>query len=182
LLNQADRIRLYLLIIEMKNLWSPWRSKYIESFKDGQSQGNCIFCEAIDKDIFDMSNLVVRKKENTLIVMNLYPYNNGHLLIVPKRHLGSIEELSADESHEMMDEIILAEKVLQKIYSPQGFNIGANLGRAGGAGIADHIHFHIVPRWNGDSNFMPVIGEVKVISQDLADTKKKLLSGYKELS
>jgi ATP adenylyltransferase len=81
----------------------------------------------------------------------------------------------------MMNEIILAEKVLKKIYSPQGFNIGANLGRAGGAGIADHIHFHIVPRWNGDSNFMPVIGEVKVISQDLADTKKKLLAGYKEL-
>jgi ATP adenylyltransferase len=81
-----------------------------------------------------------------------------------------------------MDEIILAEKVLNKIYSPHGFNIGANLGRAGGAGIEEHIHFHIVPRWNGDTNFMPAIGEVKVISQDLAETKKRLLAGYKEFS
>jgi ATP adenylyltransferase len=128
-----------------------------------------------------LTNLVVRKTETTIIVMNLYPYNNGHLLIVPKRHLDSIEQLTTKESHELMDEIILAEKVLQKIFSPQGLNIGANLGRAGGAGIAEHIHFHIVPRWNGDSNFMPVIGEVKVISQDLADTKKKLLAGYQEL-
>ena len=166
----------------MKNLWSPWRSKYIESFKDEQSQGKCIFCEAVDKDILDLNNLVVRKTEWTIIVMNLYPYNNGHLLVVPKRHLDSIEKLSSKESHELMDEIILAEKVLQKILSPQGLNIGANLGRAGGAGIAEHIHFHIVPRWNGDSNFMPVIGEVKVISQDLVETKKKLLSAYQELT
>jgi ATP adenylyltransferase len=166
----------------MKNLWSPWRSKYIESFKDEQSQGKCIFCEAVDKDITDMNHLLVHKSLNSFVVMNLYPYNNGHLLVVPKRHLGSIESLTAEESHELIDEIILAEKVLQKIFSPQGSNIGANLGRAGGAGIAEHIHFHIVPRWNGDSNFMPVLGEVKVISQDLIETKKKLLSGYEELS
>jgi len=165
----------------MKNLWSPWRSKYIESFKDEQSKGKCIFCDAVDNDITDMNNLLVHKSINTFVVMNLYPYNNGHLMIVPKRHLGSIESLTAEESHELMDELILAEKVLQKIFSPQGFNIGANLGRAGGAGIAEHIHFHIVPRWNGDSNFMPVIGEVKVISQDLAETKKKLLAGYEDL-
>jgi len=166
----------------MKNLWSPWRSKYIESFKDEQSDGKCIFCEAVQKDISDMNNLVIHKSKNAFVVMNLYPYNNGHLMIVPKRHIGSIEQITTEESHELMDEIILAEKVLQKIYSPQGFNIGANLGRAGGAGIEDHIHFHIVPRWNGDTNFMPAIGEVKVISQDLAETKKKLLAGYTELA
>ena len=165
----------------MKNLWSPWRSKYIESFKDEQSNGNCIFCEAVDKDINDKDNLLVHKSKNTIVVLNLYPYNNGHLLIVPKRHLGKIEQLSTEESHEMMDEIILAEKVLQKNYSPQGFNIGANLGRAGGAGIEEHIHFHLVPRWNGDTNFMPALGEVKVISQDLAETKLKLISIYTEL-
>ena len=165
----------------MKNLWSPWRSKYIESFKDEQSNGKCIFCEAVEKDISDMNNLVAHKSSNTLVIMNLYPYNNGHLMIIPKRHLGSIEQLSVEESHELMDQIILAEKVLQKLYSPQGFNIGANLGRAGGAGIENHIHFHIVPRWNGDTNFMTAIGEVKVISQDLAETKKNLLTGYVEL-
>jgi ATP adenylyltransferase len=165
----------------MKNLWSPWRSKYIESFKEEQSKGNCIFCDAIDKDISDINNLVVHKSKNTLVMLNLYPYNNGHLMIVPKRHVSKIESLTAEESHELIDEIILAEKVLQKIYVPQGFNIGANLGRAGGAGIEKHIHFHIVPRWNGDTNFMPAIGEIKVISQDLADSKKKLVAGYKEL-
>ena len=165
----------------MKNLWSPWRSKYIESFKDEQSNGNCIFCEASGKKISDPKNLLVRNSKDSFVVMNLYPYNNGHLMIVPKRHLGFIEQLTAEESHELMDELILAEKVLQKVYSPQGFNIGANLGRAGGAGIEEHIHFHIVPRWNGDTNFMPVIGEVKVISQDLAETKLKLLNAYDEL-
>ena len=166
----------------MKNLWSPWRSNYIESFKEEQSGGECIFCAAVEKDILDMNNLVVHKSEKTFVIMNLYPYNNGHLMIVPKRHVGSIEQITTQESHELMDEIILAEKVLQKIYSPHGFNIGANLGRAGGAGIEEHIHFHIVPRWNGDTNFMLAIGEVKVISQDLAETKKRLLAGYKEFS
>jgi len=165
----------------MKNLWSPWRSNYIDSFKEKQSDGKCIFCAVIDKDITDMNNLLVHKSKNTLVMMNLYPYNNGHLMIVPKRHLGLLEQITAEESHELMDEILLAEKVLQKIYTPQGFNIGANLGRAGGAGIEDHIHFHIVPRWNGDTNFMPVIGEVKVISQDLAESKKRLLAGYEKI-
>jgi len=165
----------------MKNLWSPWRSNYIDSFKEKQSDGKCIFCAAVEKDVKDMDNLLVHKSKYTLVMMNLYPYNNGHLMIIPKRHLGSLEQITPEESHELMDEILLAEKVLQKIYFPQGFNIGANLGRAGGAGIEDHIHFHIVPRWNGDTNFMPAIGEVKVISQDLAETKKRLLAGYKEI-
>lgn len=165
----------------MKNLWSPWRSQYIESFKEEQSDGKCIFCEAAQKDPSDVNNLLVRKSQNIIVVMNLYPYNNGHLMVLPKRHIGSLEEITKEESHELIDELMLAEKVLQKIYAPQGFNIGANLGRAGGAGIEDHIHFHILPRWNGDTNFMPVIGEVKVISQDLADTRKKLLAGYDEI-
>lgn len=166
----------------MKNLWSPWRSKYIESFKEEQSNGNCIFCDAIEKDVNDLSNLVVHKSKNSFVILNLYPYNNGHLMIVPKRHISKIELLTEEEAHELMDEIMIAEKVLQKIYSPQGFNVGANLGRAGGAGIEEHIHFHIVPRWNGDTNFMPAIGEVKIISQDLAETKRKLLAGYQELA
>ena len=165
----------------MKNLWSPWRSQYIESFKEEQFDGKCIFCEAAQKDTSDINNLLVRKSESVIVVMNLYPYNNGHLMVLPKRHVGLLEEINKEESHELIDELMLAEKVLGKIYMPQGFNIGANLGRAGGAGIEDHIHFHILPRWNGDTNFMPVIGEVKVISQDLADTKKKLLDGYDEI-
>jgi len=166
----------------MKNLWSPWRSQYIESFKHEQSKGNCIFCEAIDKDVNAMDNLLVHQSKNMIVLLNLYPYNNGHMMIVPKRHLDSVDKLTTEESHELMDQIILAEKVLQNVYEPQGFNIGANLGRAGGAGIEEHIHFHILPRWNGDTNFMPAIGEVKVISQDLAETKEQLLKAYKEQS
>ena len=146
------------------------------------ADGKCIFCEAKNKNVNDLNNLVVHKTKLTIIVMNLYPYNNGHLMIVPKRHIGSIDKLTKSESHELIEQIILSEKVLKKIYSPHGYNIGANLGRAGGAGIAEHIHFHIVPRWNGDCNFMPALGEVKVISQDLAETKKQLLAGYKKLS
>jgi ATP adenylyltransferase len=165
----------------MKNLWSPWRSNYIDSLKKEQSGGKCIFCEASEKDISELNNMVVRKSKNTLVMMNLYPYNNGHLMIVPKRHLFSLDQVTKEESHELIEELMLSEKALRKIYNPHGFNVGANLGRAGGAGIDDHIHFHIVPRWNGDTNFMPVIGEVKVISKDLADTKKKLLAAYEEI-
>ena len=165
----------------MKNLWSPWRSKYIESFREEQSNSQCIFCEAIDKDFKDLNNLLVRNSDRTIVMMNLYPYNNGHLMILPKRHLDSLELVSVEESHELIDEIILAEKVLKRVFDAHGFNVGINLGRSGGAGIDDHIHFHIVPRWNGDTNFMPVFGEVKVISQDLFETKKKILSGYQDL-
>ena len=165
----------------MKNLWSPWRSIYIDSLKNEQSNNNCIFCEAVDKEISDINNLVVHKSKITLVMLNLYPYNNGHLMIVPNRHFNSLDKITIDESHELIEEIILAEKVLRKVYNPHGFNVGANLGRTGGAGIDEHIHFHIVPRWNGDTNFMPVLGEVKVISQDLAETKKRLLSAYKEI-
>jgi len=165
----------------MKNLWSPWRSNYIESFKEEQSGGKCIFCEANNKNVSDPNNLLVHKSNHTLVMMNLYPYNNGHLMIVPKRHVADLDKISLEESHELIEEIMLAEKVLRKIYDAHGFNIGANLGRAGGAGIEDHIHFHIVPRWSGDTNFMPVIGDVKVISQDLAETKKRLLAGYQEI-
>ena len=165
----------------MKNLWSPWRSKYIESFREEQSNGHCIFCEAIDKDFNDLNNLLVRSSDKTIVMMNLYPYNNGHLMILPKRHLDSLELVSVEESHELIDEIILAEKVLKRVFDAHGFNVGINLGRSGGAGIDDHIHFHIVPRWNGDTNFMPVFGEVKVISQDLIETKKKILAAYQDL-
>ena len=166
----------------MKNLWSPWRSNYIDSFKEEQAAGKCIFCEAAGKEISDLNNMVVRKSKNTLVMMNLYPYNNGHLMIVPIRHLASLDLITKEESYELIEELMLSEKVLRKIYDPHGFNLGANLGRAGGAGIDDHIHFHIVPRWNGDTNFMPVIGEIKVISKDLAETKKRLLTGYEEIS
>lgn len=166
----------------MEKLWSPWRSKYIESFKSDEDKSKCIFCQMLDLDINDLDNLVVDKGEFTITVLNLYPYNNGHLMIIPKRHTNDFSGLSKVELTESFEKLQKAEKALAKVLNPHGYNIGANIGRIAGAGIEEHIHFHIVPRWNGDSNFMPVIGEVKVISQDLAETKSKLLLAYSELN
>ncbi|HRN27436.1 MAG TPA: HIT domain-containing protein [Ignavibacteriaceae bacterium] len=165
----------------MEKLWSPWRSKYIESFKSDEDKTKCIFCQMLSFDPNDDDNLLVDMGEHTFTVMNLYPYNNGHLMIVPKRHTNDFAGLKEVEVTESFQKLQLAEKALRKVLNPNGFNIGANIGRVAGAGIEDHIHFHIVPRWNGDSNFMPVIGDVKVISQDLAETKAKLLQAYLEL-
>ncbi|MBT8378775.1 MAG: HIT domain-containing protein [Ignavibacteria bacterium] len=165
----------------MKNLWSPWRSQYIESFKEEQANNQCIFCEALNHQIEDLKTLVVYKAKFTYTILNLYPYNNGHLMVVPNRHEWKFEKLTKDESVEMMEQLKYAKLVLEEIYKPQGFNMGLNLGRAGGAGIKEHLHFHIVPRWNGDTNFMPVLGEVKVISQELMETKKKILTTYDNL-
>lgn len=165
----------------MEKLWSPWRSKYIESFKSDEDKTKCIFCQMLSLNPNDDDNLLVDMGEHTFTVMNLYPYNNGHLMIVPKRHTNDFAGLKEVEVTESFQKLQLAEKALRKVLNPNGFNIGANIGRVAGAGIEDHIHFHIVPRWNGDSNFMPVIGDVKVISQDLAETKVKLLEVYSTL-
>ena len=127
-------------------------------------------------------SLIIDKGSNTFTVLNLFPYNNGHLMIVPYKHTSELEALSQSENIEIMDKLQLALKALKLVYSPEGFNIGANLGKVSGAGIDEHIHFHIVPRWNGDTNFMPVLGEVKVISQDLLVTKEKLIEAYRTLN
>lgn len=164
----------------MKNLWSPWRSKYIEFFSGKNESKGCIFCNMLSCNPSSDDNLVVEIDENSMVVMNLYPYNNGHLMIVPKRHLSKFSELNDDELMECNKKLQLYEKILSELINPDGFNIGVNLGRVSGAGIDDHIHFHIVPRWNGDTNFMPVLGEVKVISQDLLTLKKMLLNSLEK--
>lgn len=165
----------------MEKLWSPWRSQYIQSFKEEKKKSNCIFCDAVSEDIISEDSLVVRKSKLTFTVLNLYPYNNGHLMIVPNRHLNDFQNLSSEENSEIMYELQLAQKCLAIVSRPDGFNIGANIGKSSGAGIDDHIHFHIVPRWNGDTNFMPVLGEVKVLSQDLLNTKKELIRAYESV-
>lgn len=135
----------------------------------------------VDLNPDDKDNLLIHQGKLAFIVLNLYPYNNGHLMIVPKRHTNDFPRLTKDELAECMELLQKSEIALKKVMSPHGFNIGANIGRVSGAGIEEHIHLHIVPRWNGDTNFMPVIGEVKVISQDLLETKLKLLEVFKEL-
>ncbi|MCS7054287.1 MAG: HIT domain-containing protein [Ignavibacterium sp.] len=164
----------------MKNLWSPWRSKYIESFSGKKESEGCIFCNMLSCNPYSEDNLVVEIDKHSMVVMNLYPYNNGHLMIVPKRHLSKFSELNDDELLECNKKLQVYEKILSELINPDGFNIGVNLGRVSGAGIDDHIHFHLVPRWNGDTNFMPVLGEVKVISQDLLTLKKMLLNSLEK--
>lgn len=154
----------------MTHLWAPWRIEYI---KNSRKIEGCIFCEKSQEND-DKSNLIVYRGQYTFIIMNYYPYNNGHLMIVPYRHLGEFCALGTEERLEIMNLIDTSVTVLRADMTPQGFNIGANLGSVAGAGIADHIHFHIVPRWNGDTNFMPVIGNTKVISETLIETGDRL--------
>lgn len=164
----------------MEKLWSPWRSQYIESFLKKKNDAGCVLCNSL-RSADDEDSLVVEVGETTFTLMNLYPYNNGHLMIIPKRHIKNLEDLDEAESVEVMNKLKLMKKALTVVSNPDGFNIGANIGKVSGAGIDDHIHFHIVPRWNGDTNFMPVLGEVKVLSQDLLKTKSELNSALKKL-
>jgi len=159
----------------MEKLWSPWRSNYIDGFKDKSGDEKCVFCSAVKQEIEDKNSLVVYKGKLSFIVLNLYPYNGGHLMVVPNRHLSDFTELSKDELAEAMDLVQLSMKALCNDMKPQGFNLGANIGKAAGAGIDQHLHFHVLPRWVGDTNFMPALGEIKVISQDLLNLKKRLI-------
>lgn len=164
----------------MERMWSPWRSKYIESLSV-KNNTSCVFCNAKYDDITNDESLVLYKGQYSFLIMNLYPYNNGHLMVVPYKHVSDICELNDDEMLEVTQLLKLSKQALTKVLNPEGFNIGANIGKCSGAGIDQHIHFHIVPRWNGDTNFMPVLGEVKIISQELLATKNNLIRAIKEL-
>jgi len=149
----------------MERLWSPWREQYILGIRD-ESKGGCIFCN-LGKQNPAKENLVIFKGKLAFVVMNKYPYNNGHLMVIPYNHTDDITNLTQEERNELIDLTNKSVIILKELLEPQGFNIGANQGDISGAGIAEHIHFHIVPRWGGDTNFMPVIGETKIISQAL---------------
>lgn len=152
----------------MKTLWAPWRIEYITG---GKNEG-CIFCDK-PQEGNDKENLILYKGETSFIIMNRYPYSNGHLMAVPYKHTNNMSELTDDERFELMNLTTKCIEILD-IMKPDGFNVGMNLGTAGGAGIDDHLHFHIVPRWSGDTNFMPLIGDVKVMPEYLEDTYKTL--------
>lgn len=161
----------------MQRMYSPWRSKYIASFSE-QSSGECILCKAFQENDDD-KNLIVTRGIHCYVIMNLYPYNNGHLMVVPFRHIGNLDSLSNEESLEIFDLLKRMTVSLTEIMKPDGFNIGSNVGRSAGAGIDDHIHFHIVPRWNGDTNFMPVLADTKLISEDIKETLFRLRKAIK---
>ncbi|PLX80333.1 MAG: HIT family hydrolase [Desulfuromonas sp.] len=155
----------------MKPLWAPWRMDYILD-KDRDPDA-CVFCVG-DDPVDDPARLILHRAQSGFVVMNRYPYNNGHLLVAPYRHVADICQLSAEESGELFGLICLCRDVLQETMQPQGMNIGLNLGAAAGAGIADHLHWHLVPRWQGDTNFMPVLAENRVIPQHLEETYQSL--------
>ncbi len=148
----------------MKPLWAPWRMEYIE--KNPDSRKKCIFCaKAAEKK--DTDNHVICRRSSTFSLLNIYPYNNGHLMVAPYKHTGNMEDLENNVLEELM--LLTRDMValLKKTIHPEGFNVGLNIGKTAGAGITEHLHMHIVPRWNGDTNFMPAIGHTKVIPQSL---------------
>ena len=166
----------------MKKLWSPWRSHYIESFKTKNDSDACVFCESQKLPIDSDKSLVVYENKNCFVMLNLYPYNSGHLMVIPYRHVSELSRLKDKEIDEVMRTVQLSFKALAATMKPQGYNFGANFGKAAGAGIDAHLHFHVVPRWNGDTNFMTALGEVKIISQDLLVTKNSLVKAFKKIS
>jgi len=157
----------------MKRLYSPWRSAYIQSFSEKKKPKGCIFCR-IKNETTDAENLLVWRGKLCFVVLNRYPYNSGHLMVVPYKHTSHFSKLTSDEHGEIMKATGRCMSALEKISHPHGFNFGANLGKTAGAGIDKHIHFHIVPRWNGDTNFMPTIAETKLVSEEIRSAWKLL--------
>lgn len=148
----------------MPRIWAPWRKAYIKSHR---SLGDkCLFCRLF-KEKKDSKNYIIKRSAKSFALLNLYPYNNGHVLILPYRHVQTIDQLSDDEKLDWLHLYEEVNQALKECFNPQGFNVGVNLGSAAGAGIPQHLHMHIVPRWSGDCNFMPVIGSTKVISESL---------------
>ncbi|HVH32437.1 MAG TPA: HIT domain-containing protein [bacterium] len=158
----------------MKQLWAPWRVEYLQ--QDPKTD-RCIFCEAAG-GTDDRAALVVARGRHCFVIMNRFPYNSGHVMVVPTRHSGNLHDLGDGELAEMFRYIDYTVQVGTRVLRPDGFNVGMNLGRAAGAGIVDHLHVHVVPRWVGDTNFMPVLGDVKVISEHLQATYQKLADGF----
>ena len=154
----------------MDRLYSPWRLSYVTTASEPVA--GCIFCNAVAADPVDP--LVVARGRSAFVILNLYPYNSGHLMIVPNRHIASLAKLSAEERAEVMDLTARAEVAVTEVYRPQGLNIGVNLGKAAGAGIADHLHVHVVPRWTSDTNFMSVVGSVRVLPEEVPASADRL--------
>ena len=157
----------------MERLWSPWRAKYIASGVDSQ-RDECVFCLIASHPEDDETNFVLHRAQHAFIVLNLYPYITGHLMVVPYLHTSEFDSTAKEITDELMDLAKRSQTALREVYKPSGFNMGMNLGSAAGAGIADHLHIHLLPRWGGDTNFMTTVGESRVLPEDLPATYAKL--------
>lgn len=158
----------------MDFVWSPWRYHYIRANADGEHQRDgCVFCRAPEAPDPAIA-LVAARGEHSYIILNLFPYTSGHLMVVPYAHVSSLAEMDTEATSEMMELVKRSQRALDAVYRPDGYNIGMNLGKSAGAGIEQHLHMHVVPRWVGDANFVSVVGETRVIPEDLQTTYEKL--------
>lgn len=162
----------------MKKIWAPWRGVYLKGEK--KIDGNCVFCELADSKI-SKESLVLYKSKYSFVLMNKFPYNNGHIMVIPTKHTDTLEDFTETEYTDLAFLLKSSVRIVKEIYNPNACNIGMNLGKEAGAGIFEHLHYHIVPRWNGDTNFMPLFAEVKIISEHLEYTYNKLIEGFNKL-
>ena len=160
----------------MKQLWAPWRMEYVKSEKSDE----CIFC-SLPKANDDTQNYILHRGQSAFIIMNIFPYNSAHIMVSPFRHIGCLTAQNTEEIKEMNNLTFRSIEIFRAVINPEGFNVGYNIGKAAGAGYDEHIHCHIVPRWTGDTNFMPVLGETKVHPEHLKTTYNKLLPHFKIL-
>lgn len=163
----------------MDQLWAPWRMGYIMS--NAQNEANCFLCEALAQED-DKKTYILLRAKHSFVIMNLYPYNPGHLLIAPHTHKGDIDQLAIDELSDLMKTTQASVTVLKQVMNPAGFNIGINIGKAAGAGLEGHLHIHIVPRWNNDTNFTTVLDNTRVLPELLDGTYERLKPGFEKLS
>jgi ATP adenylyltransferase len=157
----------------VKQLWAPWRLEYIKS---ADEDSGCVFCRAVEGD--DEERLVVRRGSRAIALLNKYPYSSGHFMVAPTRHVGEYGDLDEVELLELHRLSSAGMGALADIYAPQGYNVGWNLGRIAGAGVVDHVHLHVVPRWAGDTNFMPVLADTKVLPEHLQETRRRLAESW----
>ncbi len=161
----------------LDHIWSPWRMTYINDAKRSKKGKGCIFCNALEKED-GKENLIVLRRKRSFVMLNRYPYTSGHVMVVPFDHVSTLEELDGETMLEIMALIKQSIQAISQVYEPEGFNIGANLGAVAGAGIASHVHFHVVPRWGGDTNFMTAVGGTRVLPEDLCDTLQRLKDAW----
>jgi ATP adenylyltransferase len=162
----------------MDILWNPWRYAYIKSGEDTTTKGNCVFCDILKNPASDEEKFILHRAGFNFVILNIYPYISGHLLIVPYAHLADLDQADKSSTDEMMDLAKHCQGILREVYQPNGINLGMNFGKAAGAGVADHFHMHILPRWIGDANFMTSVGETRTIPEDLKTTFKKLKTRF----
>lgn len=175
--DQASISLMFMSKEKMERIWAPWRIDYILG---SEKEAGCIFCNKPELRE-DAENLIVHRGIGAYTIMNKFPYNNGHVLVVPYKHVSEICDLSVEENSLLLQEVCKAIKALRHVMKPDGFNIGINVGLIAGAGIAEHVHYHIVPRWAGDTNMMPVLADVRVIPEHLRQTRDKIAQAFDKL-